>query len=238
MAELFSWAAAIGKHHPTAQRQQPTTTLHPTYKAMVEEAVLAQVETLASISGSAYTYLKRSHQQPSTGRIPDAWISNAAVCSTFTPMPTLAVRCPGKLPQGSTSRSSCPVMASIISLPTLNCSDSPPMAASNIRAASKVWVRLFGLGYDLSNPRAPLRVTNQRAARGDQESPTCSVPGVTLMQIDLDDNDDAYSAPPLPSGGLATGRWLWRRCPIQARHRDSIPATDQPQSGDYRQSFL
>ena len=30
----------------------------------------------------------------------------------------------------------------------------------NIRAASKVWVRLFGLGYDLSNPRAPLRVTN------------------------------------------------------------------------------
>jgi hypothetical protein len=25
------------------------------------------------------------------------------------------------------------------------------------------------------------------------------------MQIDLDENDDAYSAPPLPSGGLATG---------------------------------
>ena len=37
MAELFNWAAAIGKHHPTAQRQQPTTNLHPIYRAMVEE---------------------------------------------------------------------------------------------------------------------------------------------------------------------------------------------------------
>lgn len=159
MAELFSWAAAIGQHHPTAQRQQPTTNLHPVYRAMVEEAVLAQVEKWRASQAQltpaqAPTPASLDRANPRRLDLERCRLLNFQPNTYFgRPVPWQA---PARFNIAQfMSRYGLDYLASYAELLRLTTD-----GRVNIRAASKVWVRLFGLGYDLSRPYAPLRVTN------------------------------------------------------------------------------
>lgn len=159
MGELFTWAAAIGKHHPIAQRQQPTTNLHPIYRAMVEEAVLAQVErwraSQAQITpAQTLTPAALDRANPRRLDLERCRLLNFQPNAYFgRPVPWQA---PARFNVAQfMTRYGLDYLAPYAELLRLTTD-----GRVNIRAASKVWVRLFGLGYDLSNPRAPLRVTN------------------------------------------------------------------------------
>ena len=159
MAELFSWAAAIGHHHPTAQRQQPTTNLHPTYKAMVEEAVIAKVEKWR---------VSQAQLTPTQALTPAAldWANPRRLdlerCRLLNFQPAAYFGRP--VPWQAPARFNVAQFMTLYGLdylaPYSELLRLTTDGRVNIRAASKVWVRLFGLGYDLSNPQAPLRVTN------------------------------------------------------------------------------
>ncbi len=159
MAELFNWAAAIGTHHPTAQRQQPTTSLHPTYKAMVEEAVLAQVERWRS--AQAQLSPTQSLSPAALDRAnPRRLDLERCRLLNFNPAAYFGRSVPWHPPARFNvaqfmSRYGLDYLAPYSELLRLTTD-----GRVNIRAASKVWVRLFGLGYDLSQPDKPLRVTN------------------------------------------------------------------------------
>ena len=159
MGELFTWAAAIGQHHPTAQRQQPTTHLHPIYKAMVEEAVLAQVERWRASQAQltptqALTPAALDRANPRRLDLERCRLLNFQPNAYFgRPVPWQA---PARFNVAQfMSRYGLDYLAPYSELLRLTTD-----GRVNIRAASKVWVRLFGLGYDLSHPHAPLRVTN------------------------------------------------------------------------------
>ena len=159
MAELFTWAAAIGQHHPTAQRQQPTTHLHPTYKAMVEEAVIAKVEQWRASQAQltptqALTPATLDRANPRRLDLERCRLLNFQPAAYFgRPVPWQA---PARFNVAQfMSRYGLDYLAPYSELLRLTTD-----GRVNIRAASKVWVRLFGLGYDLSQPHAPLRVTN------------------------------------------------------------------------------
>lgn len=160
MGELFNWAAAIGQHHPTAQRVQPTTSLHPTYKAMVEEAAIAQVEkwraTQAQIQpATPLTPAALDRANPRRLDLERCRLLNFNPAAYFGhPVPWQA---PARFNIAQfVTRYGLDYLAEYSEVLRLTTD-----GRVNIRAASKVWVRLFGIGYDLTQPQRPLRVTNR-----------------------------------------------------------------------------
>lgn len=159
MRELFSWAAAIGQLHPTAPRQQPTTTLHPTYKTMVEEAVIAQVEkwraAQAEVTPAApLTPAALDRANPRRLDLERCRLLNFQPATYFgRPVPWQA---PARFNVSLfMTRYGLDYLAPYAELLRLTTD-----GRVNVRSSTKVWVRLFGLGYDLSQPARPLRLTN------------------------------------------------------------------------------
>jgi hypothetical protein len=160
MVELFNWASAIGQYHPTAQRQMPTTTLHPTYRAMVEEAAIAQVEKWRAAQSKVtpaapLTPVAIDRANPRRLDLERCRLLNFQPATYFgRPVPWQA---PARFNVAQfMAQYGLDYLAPYSELLRLTTD-----GRVNIRAATKVWVRLFGLGYDLSQPDRPLRVTNR-----------------------------------------------------------------------------
>jgi hypothetical protein len=159
MSDLFNWSAAIAHHHPTAQRQQPVTTLHPTYKAMVEEAVIAQVEcwraAQAQLSpSSTLTPAALDRANPRRLDLERCRLLN------FNPAAYFGRSVPWHPPAQFN-------VASFMNRYGLG--DLAPYTERlrlttdgrvHVFSSSRLWFVLFGIGYDLRYPNAPLRHTN------------------------------------------------------------------------------
>lgn len=162
MSDLFNWAAAIANHHPLARRQQPATTLHPVYKAMVEEAVTAQVErwragqaefppaTLAK----PLTPAEQDRANPRRLELDRNRLLNFEPAKYFgRPVPWDP---PARFNVASfMTRYGLDELAPYTEKLRLTTD-----GLVNVKAASNLWFRLFGIGYDLGDPDSPLRVTN------------------------------------------------------------------------------
>ncbi len=159
MTDLFNWSAAIANHHPTAQRQQPTTTLHPTYKAMVEEAVIAQVErwraSQAQLSSSQpLTPAALDRANPRRLDLERCRLLNFNPAAYF----------------GYTVSWLPPARFNVATfMNRYGLGDLAPYTERlrlttdgrvHVLSSSRLWFVLFGIGYDLRSPQAPLRLTN------------------------------------------------------------------------------
>lgn len=159
MVELFNWAAAIANHHPTARQQQPQTTLHPTYKAMVEEAVMAQVERWRA---------SQSQIQP-VAQLTPAAIDRAnprrldlerCRLLNFNPSAYFGLPVPWSPPARFNVAQFMHRYGLDYLAPYTERLRLTTDGRVNVLSSSRLWFQLFGIGYDLSQPKAPLRVTN------------------------------------------------------------------------------